>query len=143
MPRPRKRRRIQGEPPTVLYKPQGVPAASLTGVTIPLEGFEAMRLVDAESLSQEEAAERMDVSRPTLSRILAAARGAVARAMSEGMAIRIEGGDYEIAPGPIPCRGGRQRCGLGPGAGRGQGRGGGMGRGKGRRGAGTRQTKEE
>jgi predicted DNA-binding protein (UPF0251 family) len=118
MPRPRKCRRIAARPAVTLFKPQGVPLGLLTGVSLPLEGLEAMRLVDAEDLSQEEAAARMGVSRPTLCRILGEARAVVARALSSGWAIRLEGGDYELArdePGP---RGGR--CCPGPGAGRGR-----------------------
>ncbi len=90
MPRPRKRRCIQSTPPATFYKPQGVPMGQLRGVTLAVEGFEALRLVDAEGLSQEEAAVRMEVSRPTLCRILGEARMVVARALTNGWAIRIE-----------------------------------------------------
>jgi predicted DNA-binding protein (UPF0251 family) len=94
--------------------------ARLKGVTLPVEGLEALRLVDAEGLSQDEAAERMEVSRPTLSRILAEARQLVARALSQGWAIRIEGGDYTLPgePAPGPCDTPRRRC-RGPGGGSG------------------------
>ena len=54
MPRPRKRRCISSAPPAVFYKPQGVPLGQLRGVILRMEGLEAMRLVDAEGLSQEE-----------------------------------------------------------------------------------------
>ena len=118
MPRPRKRRCIAQAPPAVFYKPQGVPLGQLRGVTLLLEGFEALRLVDAEGLSQEEAAARMGVSRPTLCRILGEARAVVARALSNGWAIRLEGGDYELAPDEPGPRGGR--CCPGPGARRGR-----------------------
>jgi predicted DNA-binding protein (UPF0251 family) len=80
----------------VFFKPQGVPLGQLRGVSLDVEGLEAMRLVDAEGLSQEEAAARMRVSRPTLCRVLGAARSAVARALSNGWAIRIEGGVYAL-----------------------------------------------
>lgn len=90
MPRPRKKCRIDSAPPVVFYKPQGVPLGQLKGVTLAVEGFEAFRLVDAEGLSQEEAAERMRVSRPTICRILGEARSIVAKALANGWAIRIE-----------------------------------------------------
>ena len=64
--------------------------SQLSGVVLGLDGFEAMRLVDGEGLSQEEAAARMQVSRPTLCRMLGEARAQVARALSRGWAIRIE-----------------------------------------------------
>ncbi|HCU69672.1 MAG TPA: hypothetical protein DGF30_10735, partial [Desulfomicrobium sp.] len=77
-------------PEVTVFKPQGVPMSQLYGVVLGLDGFEALRLVDGEGLSQEEAAARMQVSRPTLCRILGEARGQVARALSRGWAIRIE-----------------------------------------------------
>lgn len=90
MGRRRKCRFVADVPEVTVFKPQGVPMGQLYGVVLGLDGFEAMRLVDGEGLSQEEAAARMGVSRPTLCRILAEARGQVARALARGWAIRIE-----------------------------------------------------
>jgi predicted DNA-binding protein (UPF0251 family) len=98
MPRPRKCRRVARLPTAVFYKPQGVPIHRLKGLSLPVEGFEALRLADAEGVDHAAAADRMGVSRPTFSRILAEARHAVAKALANGWAIRIEGGDYEIQP---------------------------------------------
>jgi predicted DNA-binding protein (UPF0251 family) len=114
MPRPRKSKLIQGLPSATFYKPQGVPLARLQGVRLPLEGLEALRLADAEGLGQAEAAQRMGVSAATFCRLLAEARGAVARALANGWAIRIEGGDYQLAD---------QAPAAGPGRGQGRGRG--------------------
>ncbi|MCF8069842.1 MAG: DUF134 domain-containing protein [Desulfobacterales bacterium] len=97
MPRPRKFRRIGQEPSVIFFKPQGIPMHSLKGVILPVEGLEAIRLADAEGLDQDKAAEMMNVSRPTFSRILADARKVVAKGLSSGWAIRIEGGSYKIA----------------------------------------------
>ena len=55
--------------------------------------MEALRLVDAEGLSQEDAALRMGVSRPTVCRILGEARTQVARALARSWAIRIKSAD--------------------------------------------------
>lgn len=97
MGRRRKCRFVAGIPAVTVFKPQGVPLGQLSGVAIGLDGFEALRLVDADGLSQEEAAARMGVSRPTLCRILGEARAMVARALSRGWAIRIElGGDHAV-----------------------------------------------
>jgi predicted DNA-binding protein (UPF0251 family) len=52
--------------------------------------LEALRLVYAEGLSQDEAAARMGVSRGTLWRLLSSARRKVAQALSEGRPIHIE-----------------------------------------------------
>ena len=66
----------------------------LREVYLPLDGLEAMRLVDLKGLDQAAAAARMGVSRQTLGRILAAARRNVAEALTEGMALRIEDGAH-------------------------------------------------
>lgn len=150
MGRRKKRRWIGACPGATFYKPQGVPLSSLTGMTLPLEGMEAMRLVDALGLSQEQAAERMGVSRPTLCRILGQARSRVAKALSEGMAIRISGSGAEIVAGDDASCAMGPGCepadpqgagspdadgpGRGPGMGRGMGRGRGPGKGRGGRG---------
>jgi predicted Fe-Mo cluster-binding NifX family protein/predicted DNA-binding protein (UPF0251 family) len=62
----------------------------LREVYLPLDGLEAMRLVDLEGLDQAEAAGRMGVSRQTLGRTLAVARRNVTQALIEGLALRIE-----------------------------------------------------
>ena len=93
MPRPRKHCRIGSRPLATFYKPQGIPLPRLEEVLLPAEGMEALRLVDAEGLSQEDAALWMGVSRPTVCRILGEARTQVARALARGWAIRIESAD--------------------------------------------------
>lgn len=117
MPRPRKCRRVGREPVHTFYKPQGVPLEGLTGVNLSVEGLEAIRLADADNIDHLEAAERMGVSRPTFSRILAEARRIVGRALSNGWAIHIDGGSYEVVAQEPPEQ--RPR-GLGGGQGRGR-----------------------
>lgn len=72
-------------------------AVSLHGeeeaVVIALDMLEAMRLVDAEGMSQELAAQSMKVSTPTLCRILAQGRRLAAQAFSSGRPILFEGGN--------------------------------------------------
>ncbi len=99
MPRPHKARRIQGLPVAALFKPQGVPARSLTEVVLSVDGFEALRLADGEGMEHEAAAARMGVSRPTFSRLVAEARRTVARALVNGWALRIDGGPFELRSG--------------------------------------------
>ena len=120
MPRPRICRRVGQGPVHTFYKPQGVPLEGLTGVNLPVEGLEAMRLVDAEGLAQDPAAERMGVSRPTFSRILSEARRIVARALCNGWAIHIDGGSYQvIGEDSSPQGSGCRRRHQGRGGGRG------------------------
>lgn len=53
------------------------------------EELEAIRLIDLECLSQEEAGKRMGVSRGTVWRLLKSGRRKVATALSEGRAILV------------------------------------------------------
>ncbi|RKY54775.1 MAG: hypothetical protein DRP89_04570, partial [Candidatus Neomarinimicrobiota bacterium] len=51
--------------------------------------LEALRLIDLEGLSQEEAGQRMGVSRGTIWRLLKNARRKIAQAITEGRPIYI------------------------------------------------------
>jgi len=62
----------------------------LTEVHLSADGWEALRLCDHEGLEHAEAADRMGVSRPTVSRILERARKAVAKALVEGCSLVID-----------------------------------------------------
>jgi predicted DNA-binding protein (UPF0251 family)/predicted Fe-Mo cluster-binding NifX family protein len=80
-----------------LFKPQGIPARQLEEIYLPFEGYESLRLADLEGLRQDEAAERMKISRQTFGRILSEARKAVTEAIVKGLVLRIEGGEYRMA----------------------------------------------
>lgn len=68
----------------------------LAEVSLAVESLEAIRLADLEGLTMEAAAVGMGVSRHTFGRILAEGRRAVAEALVNGSALRIEGGHYEL-----------------------------------------------
>jgi predicted DNA-binding protein (UPF0251 family) len=68
-----------------------------------VEEVEAIRLKDLEGLEQEECAHKMSISRPTFHRLLATARHKVADALITGKAIRIEGGNFEMATRRFRC----------------------------------------
>ncbi len=61
-------------------------------VNLLLEEYEAIRLLDYQMLNQEQAAEYMEISRPTLTRIYEEARQKVAASFVEGRDIVIRGG---------------------------------------------------
>ncbi|MCU4157301.1 DUF134 domain-containing protein [Carboxylicivirga sp. A043] len=94
MPRPKRKRLIEHPPPIDGFKPFGVPIQNLEPVILLYEEYEAMRLADYEGMNQEQAAEKMQVSRPTFTRIYDRARRNVAKAFVEGKALMIEGGDF-------------------------------------------------
>ncbi len=111
MVRPRKHRCIEGSPGSFVYKPAGVPVGGLEWVELNMDEFESIRLLDHLGLDQIEAAEKMGISRPTVTRIYAAARKKIADAFTMGMAIRIQGiMDVKM---PLQC----PRAGMGRGHG--------------------------
>ncbi|KKM09527.1 hypothetical protein SY88_18115 [Clostridiales bacterium PH28_bin88] len=103
MPRPPKCRRVEWMPELTYFKPAGVPLRELEEVALSVEEMEAVRLKDLEGLEQEACAEKMQVSRPTFQRVLAAARAKIATALVEGKAIRIQGGNFEMAQRKFKC----------------------------------------
>jgi uncharacterized protein len=90
----------------VYFKPRGIPMVELEEVVLALDELEAIRLVDFESLSHEEAGERMGISRGTIGRLLEKGRRTVADALLHGHALRLEGG--AIVPPPAGRR--ARRC---------------------------------
>jgi predicted DNA-binding protein (UPF0251 family) len=62
------------------------------------EELEALRLADLQGLTQAEAAQLMGISRSGFQRVVARARQQVALALSEGLALQIEGGTFEVLP---------------------------------------------
>ncbi len=103
MPRPFCNRRIAGRPAASIFKPIGVPIARLEEVVMTLDEFEAIRLADLDGLYQENAAEKMRISRPTFSRIVDSAHRKIADALVHGKSLRIEGGPIHMGA-PRCCR---------------------------------------
>ena len=69
MPRKKRNRRIQVPPVIKGMSVYGVRGRKSNEVILNIEEYEAIRLLDYQNLTQEEAAVFMDVSRPTLTRI--------------------------------------------------------------------------
>jgi len=90
----RGRRWIEQLPETTYFRPHGPPQATINTILLTVEELEALRLVDLQDLTQEEAAARMGVSRKTLWNDLQKARKKVVNALVNGYAIHIQGGDY-------------------------------------------------
>ena len=96
MPRPKRSRKMFSLPLTEGFKPIGVRVKNTETLILLHEEYEALKLADYNNLSQEEAAKRMNVSRPTFSRIYDKARKTIAKAFVEGKIIIIKGGDFFI-----------------------------------------------
>jgi len=71
------------------FKPAGIRMTELEEVVLELSEFEAIRLVDLEGIEQGEAGKKMEISQPTLSRLLSSARKKISEAIIKGKAIRI------------------------------------------------------
>ena len=101
-------RKVSFIPSITYFKPAGIPLAGLDEVKLLVEEAEAVRLKDLEGLEQEECAQKMNISRTTFSRILDSARQKIADALLNGKAIRIEGGNFEMAVRRFRCISGHE-----------------------------------
>ncbi len=106
MPRPRKCRKVCQMPSTQGFAPIGaMPDAS--AVTLTVDEYEAVRLIDKEGFSQEACGSYMNIARTTVQQIYTSARKKIADALVDGLILRIEGGDYQL------CSGEEDYCGCG------------------------------
>ena len=94
--RPGKYRIVRVDPKISQFSPRGRPGRP-EEVEIRMDEYEALRLADYQGLSQKEAAKSMRISQQTFSRILRKARYLVARGITTGSTIRIQGGQYVIS----------------------------------------------
>jgi predicted DNA-binding protein (UPF0251 family) len=94
--RPRKYRIVKIDPKISQFSPRGRPGRP-DEVELKIDEFEALRLADYQGLAQKEAAKSMRISQQTFSRILRRAHSLVAKGLTTGSAIRIQGGQYIIS----------------------------------------------
>lgn len=110
MPRPVKLRRVEYDYPNKYFAPcsQGTcRAGEGEEIQLKIEELEAMRLKDIKGYTQEECAERMNVSRQTFQNIIERARKKVTAALIEEKAISVRGGNYTKNICSLTC----QACG--------------------------------
>lgn len=75
----------------------------LEQISLELDEYEAIRLVDHEKMDLETAATHLKVSRATCARIVDSAHGKVAEALTEGKAILIDGGVFSFVHNRYRC----------------------------------------
>jgi predicted DNA-binding protein (UPF0251 family) len=97
-PRRRKWRACHPFTGDTFYKPRAVPLSALEIVSLGHDEVEAMRLCDQEELDQEEAAQRMNISRGTVQRLLYSGRKKVIEAITRSKALQIESGEHIVPP---------------------------------------------
>jgi len=94
--RPKKTRWVECKPGERCFRPRFKKNKKLEGVTLTIDEFEAIRLLDLESLTQDQVAKQMQVHRSTVSRIITSAHKKIADAFVNVKAVRIEGGCCKI-----------------------------------------------
>jgi predicted DNA-binding protein (UPF0251 family) len=75
------------------FKSQGIPLSLLEKSILTENELEAVRLADFEGLYQQDAADRMHISRQTFGRIIDSAHKKIADTLVTGKALCIEGGN--------------------------------------------------
>ena len=109
MPRPPRCRRICQAPQYESFSPEECPRES-EAVTLTLDEYEVIRLVDLEKKTHEQCAAQMDISRTTVTEIYETARGKIARCIVLGQRLVIAGGNYRLCEGREHTRCGKCCC---------------------------------
>jgi predicted DNA-binding protein (UPF0251 family) len=103
MPRPKKDRKVHKPPFYTRFKPTGISAKDLKELVLTLDEYEAIRLSDFYGMSQEEAAEEMEISRPTFTRLIENARKKMADFLINGKLLSLDGGNIHFKNNVIKC----------------------------------------
>ena len=107
MPRPRKWRKVCCLPGSVRFGPLEGAHDAEAAVSMTVDEYETIRLIDLERFTQEECAKQMNIARTTVQGIYDSARRKLADSLVHGKALLIKGGDY------ILCGGLEEGCGCG------------------------------
>lgn len=102
MPRPKRCRRVCQMPRLSSFGPEGNPSDT-PAITLSIDEYETLRLVDYLKLTHEQCAARMEISRTTVTEIYENARYKVAQCLVNGMRLMISGGNYRLCEGQQPC----------------------------------------
>lgn len=98
MARPQKSRKVCQLPGYVEFSPSNA-VSTHTPLTLTVDEYEAIRIIDKEGFSQEECGEYMKVARTTVQQIYTQARHKIALALVEGRSLKIQGGQYLLCDG--------------------------------------------
>lgn len=101
MARPIKRRRVCKLPKNNKFGPLGNCQGDSV-VHLSVDEYETIRLIDLESLTQEQCSLQMNIARTTVQGIYSSARSKIADALVNGKKLKIDGGHYKICPGRGP-----------------------------------------
>ncbi len=107
MPRPKSNRIVHEPPLYTEFKPAGTKGQALEVIDLSLDEFEALRLADQLGMSHAEAADEMEISRSTFTRLIEQARKKLADFIIKGKMLSINGGNVHFRNNIIKC----QNCG--------------------------------
>ncbi len=118
MARPRKWRKVCNLPESDRFGPLNAPMNHEHCITMSVDEYETIRLIDLADYTQEECANQMNIARTTVQGIYNDARKKIAESLVNGKVLRIVGGDFKLCDGlGKSCGGGgchRNRHGNGP-----------------------------
>lgn len=100
MARPTRCRRICTEPEYDSFYPEGGLAGGQVIMTV--DEYETIRLIDLEKCTHSQCAEKMGISRTTVTEIYETARYKLADSIVNGKRLYISGGHYRLCDGNIP-----------------------------------------
>ena len=103
MSRPKKDRTVHRPPLYTDFKPVGIQRNRLEDLSLELDEFEAIRLADYLEMEHSEAAQEMEISRSTFTRLIDKARSKIAKFLIEGKHLQIGGGNIHFRGNLIRC----------------------------------------
>jgi len=108
MPRPKSNRIVYEPPIYTEFKPVGSRGQALDVIDLTVDEFEALRLADQQAMTHAEAADEMEISRSTFTRLIERARKKLADFIIQGKLLSINGGNIHFRNNIIKC----QSCGY-------------------------------
>ena len=103
MPRSKMQRIVHRPPLYTEFKPVGVRRLSLDSIELSIDEYEAIRLADNIGMNHNDAADEMEISRSTFSRLIEKARKKIAEFIIEGKQLQIDGGNIHFRGNIIKC----------------------------------------
>ena len=103
MSRPKKERMVFQPPVFTRFKPLNIRGRNIDQIKFNLDEFEAIRLTDYLGKEHAEAAEEMEISRSTFTRLIERARKKVSAFLIEGKMLVIEGGNIHFRGNLLKC----------------------------------------
>lgn len=109
MPRPRKWRKVCCLPNYIKFGPLDKSEENKYLITMTVDEYETIRLIDHEGLNQEECSKQMGIARTTVQGIYTEARTKLADSLVNGKVLWIEGGEYQLCNSENGCGKGCRR----------------------------------